>query len=133
MFAKEVQVEIQVLARQGKGIREIARFLKCSRKAVRRVLRGKPRRNGAPPGRLIRVAAIKLNAFSRILELARATSPSIRRSLGTLYGTTEDGGVNGDGTVFSITHPAKICGASRSTRALLARGARPALRRLLPR
>jgi hypothetical protein len=41
MFAKELQVEIQVLARQGKGIREIARLLQCSRKAVRRVLRGK--------------------------------------------------------------------------------------------
>jgi transposase len=40
MFAKELQVEIQVLARQGKGIREIARLLNCSRKAVRRVLRG---------------------------------------------------------------------------------------------
>src|SRR5580704_12464497 len=36
MFAKELQVEIQVLARQGKGICEIARLLQCSPKAVRR-------------------------------------------------------------------------------------------------
>ena len=40
MLAKELQVEIKVLARQGKGIREIARMLGCSRKTVRRVLRG---------------------------------------------------------------------------------------------
>ncbi len=33
-------MEIKVLARQGKGIREIARMLGCSRKTVRRVLRG---------------------------------------------------------------------------------------------
>lgn len=32
-------MEIQVLARQGKGIREIARAMGCSRKLVRRVLR----------------------------------------------------------------------------------------------
>lgn len=39
MYTKELQVEIQVLARQGKGIREIARAMGCSRKLVRRVLR----------------------------------------------------------------------------------------------
>lgn len=48
MFAKELQVEIQVLARQGKGIREIARLLKCSRKAVRRVLRGQAKGRYGP-------------------------------------------------------------------------------------
>jgi transposase len=40
MYTKELQVEIQVLARQGKGIREIARMIGCSRNYVRRVLRG---------------------------------------------------------------------------------------------
>jgi transposase len=48
MFAKELQVEIQVPARQGKGIREIARLLQCSRKAVRRVLRGKAKDRYGP-------------------------------------------------------------------------------------
>lgn len=41
-------MEIQVLARQGKGIREIARLLQCSRKAVRRVLRGKAKARYGP-------------------------------------------------------------------------------------
>jgi len=36
---RRAQGEIQVLAQQGKGIREIARLLGCSRKTVRRVLR----------------------------------------------------------------------------------------------
>lgn len=52
MYAKEFQVEIQVLARQGKGIREIARLTGCSRKMVRRVLRGKAKeRYGPRPAR----------------------------------------------------------------------------------
>jgi transposase len=52
MFAKELQVEIEVLARQGKCIREIARLLSCSRKAVRRVLRGRAKdRYGPRPPR----------------------------------------------------------------------------------
>ena len=40
MLTKESQVEIQVLHRQGKGVREIARDLGVSRNTVRRVLRG---------------------------------------------------------------------------------------------
>lgn len=48
MIAKELQVEIKVLARQGKGIREIARMLGCSRKTVRRVLRGKAKDKYGP-------------------------------------------------------------------------------------
>jgi len=52
MFAKETQVEIEVLARQGKGVREIARMLGCSRNAVRRVLRGQAKgRYGPRPPR----------------------------------------------------------------------------------
>lgn len=52
MFTKELQVEIQVLARQGKGIREIARMVGCSRNAVRRVLReGAKGRYGPRPPR----------------------------------------------------------------------------------
>jgi transposase len=41
MHTKEIQVEIQVLSRQGKGIREIARETGVSRNTVRAVLRGK--------------------------------------------------------------------------------------------
>ncbi len=40
MLAKESQVEISVLYRQGKGIREIARATGLSRNTVRAVLRG---------------------------------------------------------------------------------------------
>jgi transposase len=40
MLAKESQVEISVLHRQGKGIREIARATGLSRNTVRAVLRG---------------------------------------------------------------------------------------------
>jgi transposase len=48
MIAKELQVEIKVLARQGKGVREIARMLGCSRKTVRRVLRGEAKDQYGP-------------------------------------------------------------------------------------
>jgi transposase len=41
MHPKEIQVEIQVLSRQGKGIREIARETGVARNTVRSVLRGK--------------------------------------------------------------------------------------------
>ena len=52
MYTKELQVEIQVLARQGKGIREIARTVGCSRNLVRRVLRrGTKARYGPRPPR----------------------------------------------------------------------------------
>jgi transposase len=40
MITKELQVEIEVLHRQGKGIREIARAASVSRNTVRAVLRG---------------------------------------------------------------------------------------------
>jgi transposase len=40
MLTKELQVEIDVLHRQGKGIREIARDAGVSRNTVRAVLRG---------------------------------------------------------------------------------------------
>ena len=40
MLTKELQVEIDVLHRQGKGIREIARDAAVSRNTVRAVLRG---------------------------------------------------------------------------------------------
>jgi transposase len=41
MLTKELQVEIDVLHRQGKGIRQIARDAGVSRNTVRAILRGK--------------------------------------------------------------------------------------------
>lgn len=40
MLTQEEAVEVRVMARQGKGIREIARELGVSRNTVRRYLRG---------------------------------------------------------------------------------------------
>ena len=40
MLSQEGAVEIKVMARQGKGVREIARELGLSRNTVRRYLRG---------------------------------------------------------------------------------------------
>ena len=40
MLTQEQAVEVRVLARQGKGVREIARELGLSRNTVRRYLRG---------------------------------------------------------------------------------------------
>ncbi|MFN7387772.1 MAG: helix-turn-helix domain-containing protein, partial [Lysobacteraceae bacterium] len=40
MLSQEESVEIKVLARQGKGVRDIARALGVSRNTVRRFLRG---------------------------------------------------------------------------------------------
>ena len=57
-------MEIQVLARQGKGIREIARAVGCSRKFVRRVLRGQAKaRYGPRPPR-----ARKLDPFAEYVR-----------------------------------------------------------------
>lgn len=43
MLNKELQVEIEVLHRQGKGIREIARETGIARNTVRAILRGEHR------------------------------------------------------------------------------------------
>ena len=48
MLTKETQVEINVLHRQGKGIREIARLTGLSRNSVRRVLRGQGKERYGP-------------------------------------------------------------------------------------
>ena len=59
MLTQESQVEIRVLARQGMGIRAIARQAGVSRNTVRRVLRGQAKARYGPR----RVRATKLDAF----------------------------------------------------------------------
>lgn len=48
MLNKETQVEVTVLHRQGKGIREIARLTGLSRNSVRRILRGEAKNEYGP-------------------------------------------------------------------------------------
>lgn len=64
MLTQENQVEIRVLARQGMGIRAIARELEVSRNTVRRVLRGQALRRYGPR----RPRATKLDAFKEYIN-----------------------------------------------------------------
>lgn len=48
MLQMEIQVEVAVLHRQGKGIREIARLTGLSRNSVRRIVRGEAKRQYGP-------------------------------------------------------------------------------------
>ncbi len=87
MLIKEIQVEIQVLHRQGKGVREIAREAGVSRNTVRAILRGQhdgrygprePRPNKLDPykeflrDRLARAGKIHLSATVLLREIRAA-------------------------------------------------------------
>jgi len=74
MLTQEEAVEIKVLSRQGKGIREIARDVGVSRNTVRRYLRGlAPSRRSPPKTRRV----CKLDAFKVYLgERVRAAHPA---------------------------------------------------------
>jgi transposase len=74
MLTQEESVEVKVLARQGKGIREIARETGLSRNTVRRHLRsrGQPYRRAPASGRIA-----KLEPFKEYLSArARAAHPA---------------------------------------------------------
>ena len=74
MLTQEEAVEIKVLARQGKGIREIARDVGVSRNTVRRYLRGLAPSRRSPP-KTQRVC--KFDAFKVYLgERVRAAHPA---------------------------------------------------------
>ena len=69
MLTQEQAVEIRVLARQGMGIREIARQMGCSRNTVKRYLRdgvvpaaakkAKAKPKAKPKARTVKAAAVK--------------------------------------------------------------------------
>jgi transposase len=59
MLTQEEVVEVRVLARQGKGVREIARDLGVSRNTVRRYLRGAESRYSPRPERPTKLAPFK--------------------------------------------------------------------------
>jgi transposase len=74
MLTQENQVEIRVLARQGMGIRAIARELEVSRNTVRRVLRGQaPRRYGPR-----RPRATKLDSYKAYVDARVQAAGSVR-------------------------------------------------------
>jgi transposase len=73
VLTKEVIVEIRVLARQGKGVREIARDLGLSRNTVRKYLRGRAEDERSP--RASRVQ--KLDPFKQYLrDRVRSAHPT---------------------------------------------------------
>jgi transposase len=80
MITKELQVEIEVLHRQGKGIREIARAAGVSRNTVRAVLRGGEHDGHCGP-RTSRPT--KLEAYKEFLDarLARAGKFGLRATV----------------------------------------------------
>ncbi|MGZ6190614.1 MAG: hypothetical protein ACXWM5_17380 [Vulcanimicrobiaceae bacterium] len=84
MPIKEIQVEVEVLHRQGKGIREIARETGIARNTVRAVLRGQHDSRYGPReprptkldqykdylrGRLERAGTVRLNATVLLREI----------------------------------------------------------------
>lgn len=64
MLTKETQVEISVLHRQGKSIREIARLTGLSRNSVRRVIRGQAKNRYGPR----ETRPCKLDPFKTFLQ-----------------------------------------------------------------
>src|SRR5579875_2321509 len=77
---RRAQGEIQVLAQQGKGIREIARLLGCSRKTVRRVLRQECKeRYGPRPSRPKKVDPyvefLRERGYSQLADLVASLRP----------------------------------------------------------
>lgn len=67
MLTQENQVEIRVLAKQGMGVRAIARELDVSRNTVRRVLRGQaPRRYGPRRPRATKLDSYKAYVCARV-------------------------------------------------------------------
>jgi transposase len=77
MLTQENQVEIRVLARQGKGIRAIARELEVSRNTVRRVLRGQaPRRYGPRKPRATKLDSYKPYVCARVQAAGELRLPA---------------------------------------------------------
>ena len=77
MLTQENQVEIRVLARQGMGIRAIARELEVSRNTVRRVLRGNsPRRYGPRRSRPTKLDAYKPYVCMRVQAAGSVRLPA---------------------------------------------------------
>lgn len=77
MLTQENQVEIRVLARQGMGIRAIARQLEVSRNTVRRVLRGEaPHRYGPRRRRATKLDAYKPYVCMRVQAAGAVRLPA---------------------------------------------------------
>ena len=66
MLTQEEAVEAKVLARQGKGVREIARDLGLSRNTVRRYLRGAQARYTPRPAKPTKLAPFEEYVRSRL-------------------------------------------------------------------
>ena len=84
MLTQENQVEIRVLARQGMGIRAIARELEVSRNTVRRVLRGQaPRRYGPRGPRATKLDGYKAYIGARVQAagVLRLPAPVLLREI----------------------------------------------------
>jgi transposase len=109
MLTKEVQVEIKVLARQGKSLRAISKELGISRNTVRRYLRGEAVRppDGRGPGRPSKLAPYEPWLRERVEKAAPTRIPAtvlhreiqamgfdgtertVRRFVATLYPKSE--------------------------------------------
>ena len=77
MLTLEEAVTIQVLSKQGRGVREMARELGVSRNTVRKYLRdGRPRRYGPRPAR-----PSKLDAFEGYLRERLAVDARLEASV----------------------------------------------------
>jgi transposase len=107
MLTQENQVEIRVLARQGMGIRAIARELEVSRNTVRRVLRGQaPRRYGPR-----RPRPTKLDSYKAYVNVRVQAAGSVRLPAPVLLREIREQGYAGSLTqlkaYLALIRPAK--------------------------
>lgn len=76
MLTQEETVEIRVMARQGKGVREIARDLGISRNTVRRYLRGAESQYASRPKRPTKLAPYEDYVRARLAASHPAVIPA---------------------------------------------------------
>jgi transposase len=91
MLTKESQVEIHVLKRQGKGVREITRLTGCSRNTVRAVLRGVSDEQYGPR----RPMPSKLDPYKRYQEMRVAQAGTTRLAATVLHREIREQGFKG--------------------------------------
>ena len=98
MLTKESQVEIIVLHRQGKGIREIARLTGLSRNSIRRVLRGHAKDRYGPR----QTRPVKLDPFKEYLQGRVAAAKPSRIPATVLLRELKDRGYAGGITMLRL-------------------------------
>jgi len=103
MLSMESRVEIEVLARQGKGIREIARLTGLARNTVREIVRGRSDGQYGPRG----PRATKLDAHKPYLEGRLERAGDQRLCATVLLRELRERGYDGGVTQWAVRPPSR--------------------------